>query len=235
LNLSTGKAIQSIQIRPISNPPPVQSFALHSTENLLFVADANGFVHIFEFNNKMLLTVCLRTVDVVSAGGGVRSGSGSAITSLSLKAWQNHRDHSPELIMNVHDNSLKVFLMVKDQQTGGGVIENADGTLPALRLKFERRFECLNSKENIRSCFCPLISMRDGACVVSGTEDMKVRIFDVKRGKCVNELMGHSGPVLDVSWNYDESLLASCDTRGVVILWKRILINRENPAEMYRS
>ena len=49
---------------------------------------------------------------------------------------------------------------------------------------------------------------------MSGSEDMAVYFFDVDRAEkpCVNKLLGHSAPVLDVCWNYDESLLASCDT-----------------------
>ncbi len=58
---------------------------------------------------------------------------------------------------------------------------------------------------------------------VSGSEDMCVYFFDVTREQksCVNKLQGHSGPVLDVCFNYDESLLASCDAQGLVIVWKR--------------
>lgn len=49
---------------------------------------------------------------------------------------------------------------------------------------------------------------------MSASEDMAVYFFDVDRAEkpCVNKLLGHSAPVLDVCWNYDESLLASCDT-----------------------
>lgn len=58
---------------------------------------------------------------------------------------------------------------------------------------------------------------------VSGSEDMCVYFFDVtKESKsCVNKLLGHSAPVLDVCFNCDESLLASCDAQGLVIIWKR--------------
>ena len=58
---------------------------------------------------------------------------------------------------------------------------------------------------------------------VTGSEDMCVYIFDVERDTkpCVNKLQGHSGPVMDVCFNCDESMLASCDQQGLVIVWKR--------------
>ena len=71
---------------------------------------------------------------------------------------------------------------------------------------------------------------------MSGAEDGRVYLYDVETGVEVNTLQGHSCPVLDVSWSYDESLLASCDAQvinntlilvmmiwlqGTVILWKR--------------
>ena len=47
--------------------------------------------------------------------------------------------------------------------------------------------------------------------------------FDVERNTkaIVNKLQGHGGPVLDVSFNCDESLLASADSTGMVIIWRR--------------
>ena len=50
-----------------------------------------------------------------------------------------------------------------------------------------------------------------GACVVSGSEDGDVYLFDTESGNKVNTLQGHSCPVLGVAWNYDESALATCD------------------------
>ena len=52
-----------------------------------------------------------------------------------------------------------------------------------------------------------------GACVVSGGEDGHVYMYDIDTGCQVNKLQGHSCPVLDVSWTYDEKLLSTCDTQ----------------------
>ena len=49
---------------------------------------------------------------------------------------------------------------------------------------------------------------------MTASEDMSVSFFDIERSgrAAVNRLQGHSAPVLGVSFNCDESLLASCDT-----------------------
>ena len=54
---------------------------------------------------------------------------------------------------------------------------------------------------------------------------MCVYFFDIEKESkpCVNKLQGHSAPVLDVCFNCDESLLASGDATGTVIVWKREL------------
>lgn len=61
------------------------------------------------------------------------------------------------------------------------------------------------------------------ADAVTGSEDGCVYFFDVERNTkaIVNKLQGHGGPVLDVSFNCDESLLASADSTGMVIIWRR--------------
>lgn len=59
---------------------------------------------------------------------------------------------------------------------------------------------------------------------VTGSEDSCVYFLDVEREKgqaVVNKLQGHACPVLGVSFNYDESLLATSDAQGLVIVWSR--------------
>ena len=58
---------------------------------------------------------------------------------------------------------------------------------------------------------------------VSGSEDGTIYFFDVTKDSksCINKLQGHSAAILDVAFSNDESMLASCDAVGVVIVWKR--------------
>eukprot|EP00997_Jenningsia_sp_PLL12_P005776 NODE_2308_length_947_cov_34.928731_g1898_i0.p3 GENE.NODE_2308_length_947_cov_34.928731_g1898_i0~~NODE_2308_length_947_cov_34.928731_g1898_i0.p3 ORF type:complete len:146 (+),score=30.59 NODE_2308_length_947_cov_34.928731_g1898_i0:271-708(+) len=79
-----------------------------------------------------------------------------------------------------------------------------------------------HSGRRCRSHFCPLTSFRNAACFASASENNLVYVYDTtKSTTAVNKLSGHLGPVLDVSWNTDESLLASSDSTGVVMIWRR--------------
>lgn len=65
---------------------------------------------------------------------------------------------------------------------------------------------------------------------VTGSEDGNVYILDIEKmgGRAVlNTLQGHATAVLGVSFNYDESLLATSDLEGLVIIWKRANVKPE--------
>ena len=59
-----------------------------------------------------------------------------------------------------------------------------------------------------------------------GGEDCRVHLWalpappDAQLGSA-GELSGHGAPVLDVAWSWDGEWLASCDQRGLLILWRR--------------
>jgi len=129
------------------------------------------------------------------------------ITCLSARNWVSREARDPSLLVNCAFNALTLFRIV-----------DGEGSLQ-LRKKFSIRHQSLS----IKSSFCPMMSFRQGACVVTGSEDCCVYFFDIEndKKKCVNKLQGHSSPVLDVCFNYDESLLASSDALGTVIIWKR--------------
>ncbi|XP_041267551.1 WD repeat-containing protein 13 [Onychostruthus taczanowskii] len=107
---------------------------------------------------------------------------------------------------------LLLFRVVEDEGGSGA---------PGLRLR--RSFPTRHREQPLRSCFCPLMSFRQGACVVTGSEDASVHFFDVGRAAraTVNTLQGHGAAVLAVAFNCDESLLASGDAAGTVIVWRR--------------
>lgn len=77
---------------------------------------------------------------------------------------------------------------------------------------------------SIRASFCPLLSLEKGEFIVAGSEDSNVYFYDLTRPKhtCVNKLQGHGSPVIGIAWNHGENLLASSDSEGTAIVWKRL-------------
>ena len=59
------------------------------------------------------------------------------------------------------------------------------------------------------------------ASVVSGSKSGSVLFFSTGVSQPINALQGHERGVLAATFNYDESLLASSDETGVVIIWRR--------------
>lgn len=59
---------------------------------------------------------------------------------------------------------------------------------------------------------------------MTGSEDGTVYFLDIEKigtRAVVNTLQGHANAVLGISFSYDESLLATSDLEGLVIVWKR--------------
>ena len=90
-------------------------------------------------------------------------------------------------------------------------------------LRLHRRFPVVHFNLGVRSTFAPLMSSRSGDCVVSAAEDGAVYFFDVSKTEraCINKLQAHSCPALAVAFNYSENFLATSDSSGLVIVWKR--------------
>ena len=151
-----------------------------------------------------------------------RSSSSSfpfSITNLQTKTWLSREARDPTLLANAGPNLLLLFRILSEPLGALQLrrsISLAAYPAPALSAS------PLNLP--IRSNFCPLMSFSEGACVISGSYDGGVNFFDVTRDSTrpgVNRLLGHAAPTLDVAFNYDESLLASCDASGLVIVWKK--------------
>jgi len=69
----------------------------------------------------------------------------------------------------------------------------------------------------------PILSYRPGTIAVAGAEDGSLLFFDLERDTrpCINKLLGHSGPVIALGFNNDESLLASADEKNQIIIWRK--------------
>ena len=61
------------------------------------------------------------------------------------------------------------------------------------------------------------------ARAVSGSEDGSLLFFDLERSwkPCIDKLSGHSKPVVSAVFSDDEQYLASADTSGQIIVWKK--------------
>eukprot|EP00794_Sanderia_malayensis_P008926 gene8926-9878_t len=193
-NMSTGKCAKGGSAKVLG---PVRALEFDGSGNILWSGDDKGSIFSFAVNVTGKLQ---RTHRFIIA-------ENCPITSLSFRTWMSREARDPSLLVSCMSNVLFLYKIV-----------SSDGSL-----QLKSKFPVQHKKYPIRSSFCPLMSLRQGACVVTGSEDMAVYFYNVEREgqACLNKLLGHSAPVLDVCWNYDESLLASCDTEGTVIVWKR--------------
>lgn len=193
-NMSTGKCTKGGSAKALG---PVRALEFDTSGNVLWSGDDKGSVFAFSLNMAGKLQRIRRII----------IADGCPVTSISCRTWISREARDPSLLINCMNNTLYLY----------GIV-SSDGNL-----QLKSTFSVKHKVHGIRSSFCPLMSLRKGACVVSGSEDMAVYFFNVERAdqQCLNKLLGHSAPVLDVCWNYDESHLASCDTEGTVIVWKR--------------
>ncbi|KAH3758970.1 calcium calmodulin-dependent 3 -cyclic nucleotide phosphodiesterase 1b [Pelomyxa schiedti] len=163
------------------------------TGSYLFVGDSKGIVTTLRVHGSgPNFFEPLRTSNVVSPPH-----------SLQFKGWTTNNTYEPTLLACCLDNSVR-FL---------GCGPNVLGTFTT-----KNKFVVRSGNNRIRASFCPLIS-KDTACIVCGSEDSSVYIFDLLRSdnKPINKLQGHSGVVFDVCWSYDETMLASCDQEGTAL------------------
>ncbi|XP_064643896.1 WD repeat-containing protein 13-like [Lineus longissimus] len=197
MNISTGKLVKGGTSKALGR---VLCLTFDPTGRVLWSGDDRGMIFSFLFDLQSGKLVKSKRITVCE---------GHPVTSLSSRSWISREARDPSLLVNCGINALCLFRVTSE-----------DGSL-----QLKRKFPIRQSCAHIRSSFCPLMSFRQGACVVTGSEDMCVYFFDVQRETkpCVNKLQGHSAPVLDVCFNHDESLLASCDAQGMVIIWKREL------------
>ncbi|KAJ5068394.1 wd repeat-containing protein [Anaeramoeba ignava] len=132
-----------------------------------------------------------------------------AISSLQFSAPRVSRGY-PVILANCLDDMIRIFQVdFASKKPGALTLFNS----LSVKMQF---YTC-------RSIFCPLVSTRKDVCIVSGSEDHSIYIFDITRHQkpVINNLQAHETPVIVADFSFDEALLASGDASGTVIIWKR--------------
>ncbi|XP_073986617.1 WD repeat-containing protein 13-like [Rhodnius prolixus] len=178
----------------------ILSLAFDSNGKILWAGNDQGHISSFSFDIKCgKLSKCRK----------IFLGTSAAITSINWRAWISREARDPSLLLNLSSNSVRLYRV----------------TDKGLELRRNFWIKHTSSSSFIRSSFCPIMSFRKGACIVTGSEDSSVYFLDVhcenQNKALINKLQGHSSPVLGVSFNYDESLLSTSDQQGLVIIWTR--------------
>ncbi|EDV28236.1 uncharacterized protein TRIADDRAFT_53648 [Trichoplax adhaerens] len=177
----------------------VKCLAFDINGKILWSGDTKGHIYSFIFDTMTGKIIKSRKITI---------NEGSPITSIVSRSWSNREGKNPVLLMNTMRDSLWLLRII-----------SPDGNA-----ELKSSYPVWHSKQDIKSTFCPIMSFREGACVVTGSEDLCVHLYNIEKNDenaSVNILHGHSAPVLGVSWNYDESFLASSDSLGMVFIWKR--------------
>ena len=195
-NLSTGKLNYTQKV-----PGVPLGMAFDMQGGHLYVGDDQGTLTTFAHNAKNGRLVTNRRSKLALCPG-------HAITNVAYRGtWAKGRTQ-PSLLVNCGDGLVRMLDQAPDSE----------------RMVQTHQFAIRQRHERIRSCFCPLIPVGRGACITTGSEDGIIYLFDCTADvakECINKLQGHSSPVMAVDWTFSESVLASGDADGSVLLWKR--------------
>lgn len=192
INIATGKSV--LRVKALAN---ITCMQFDTLGQYLFAGDDKGFIEIFKYTKDSGALQLLSKTSVITA---------RPIVNISFKSIYVNQQFSPSILVNCRDNSIKMFLM--------------KNTPNPATLVLYKEFPVNNKKDIIKSKWCPSV---DSSCLVTGSENTGIYFYDMKKkeNKPVNTLMGHSASVTRVSWASDESMLASADLSGMVILWSR--------------
>lgn len=200
INISTGKFIQD------GSPMLGKSLSVEVNQqgSLLWVGNDRGNIESFRLMN------CKK-------GGKIQKGSRASlgehhpVTSLAMRNSVSKLHLGPVLLVNLGTNHLHLFKITNEFGSLESLMEFKSDLRPSLMC----------------SLFAPILSVREGTCVVGGADDGTLAFFDLEkinnagRNSCVNKLQGHSKPVISLGFSFNENFLASADTSGQIIVWKK--------------
>ncbi|XP_024520525.1 WD repeat-containing protein 13 [Selaginella moellendorffii] len=195
INFSTGRHVSHLDLGR-----QITALDFDPSGRLLFAGDSTGCIYSIAVDS---ITATLSYAHKNNMGLARKSTT----TTVQFRIFSRLAG-GPVLLASNQDGSLRFFSVAL--QVNGYLTLRCSLHLPPLA-------------RNTRASFCPLLSLEKGEFIVTGSEDKNVYFYDFTRPKhpCVNKLQGHGAPIVGVSWNYGENLLASSDCEGLVIVWKR--------------
>ncbi|GJQ71200.1 hypothetical protein Trydic_g1097 [Trypoxylus dichotomus] len=200
--LITGNSKGEVRIANVSTGRFMKNFC-RVTGNVLSLASDANCKTLWAGNDKgEIVSILCDISGQLCRTKRLNLGIPCSVTSLSYRAWISREARDPLLLVNCSDNSLCLFNII-----------DYEGSLV-----LKRKFQNKHQKHSIKSTFCPIMSFRQGACVVTGSEDGNVYFLDIEKPTSksyLNTLQGHSSAVLGISFNYNESLLATSDLEGL--------------------
>jgi len=171
----------------------------------LLAGTKNGSIHVLEASDSSTLKFKFK---VQLARGGV-----TCITFVPALYGQ-----PPCLLVNTSDSSATII----DCTYGppAGVLTN---------LAVRQRVRVAHSLLPLKCCYSP----SGQGYLISGSEDKEVYIYSLAKGSNykMQYLKHHQVPVVAVAVNLQDSLLASADSLGRIVLWRRMDYSHLAPAE----
>jgi len=174
----------------------VRSLKFDDTGLFLLAGTKNGSIHVLEASDSSTLKFKFK---VQLARGGV-----TCITFVPALYGQ-----PPCLLVNTSDSSATII----DCTYGppAGVLTN---------LSVRHRVRVAHSLLPLKCCYSP----SGQGYLISGSEDKEVYIYSLAKGSNykMQFLKHHQVPVVAVSVNLQDTLLASADSLGRIVLWRRM-------------
>jgi len=174
----------------------VRALKFDDTGLFLLAGTKNGSIHVLEASDSSTLKFKFK---VQLARGGV-----TCITFVPASYGQ-----PPCLLVNTSDSSATII----DCNYGppAGVLTN---------LGVRHRVRVAHSLLPLKCCYSP----SGQGYLISGSEDKEVYIYSLAKGSNykMQYLKHHQVPVVAVSVNLQDTLLASADSLGRIVLWRRM-------------
>ena len=174
----------------------VRALKFDDTGLFLLAGTKNGSVHVLEACDNATLRFKFKLQ--------LARGSVTCITFVSARNGQ-----PPCLLVNSSDSSVTIVDCVYGPP--GSVLIN---------LNVRHRVKVAHSLLPLKCCYSP----SDQGYLVSGSEDKGVYVFSLAKGSNykMQVLNHHQVPVVAVTTNQQDTLLASADSLGRIVLWRRL-------------